>query len=213
MAFISEMMNKIFTPHCVLCDKLRKSLEKSLCEECSDLLIINSGERKLPNLRLVYLHPYKNPWKKCISKWKNSPHSGEFKFAEIVLSEFIHTHQSYFKGFDGVIPVPSKTFFSLGFSSLADTIAQRFSQECGLRVKDILGQNYFSTPQKILNAEKRKMNAQNKFYLKNKNSLKGKYLLVDDISSTGSTLTVCCEILTHCFPNICVEGFVLLNNG
>ncbi len=98
---------------------------------------------------------------------------------------------------DALVPVPSG-FMSVrkrGFST-AEKIAQRISWRSGVPVLKALKARDDKQEQKMLNMKMRIENAKQSFYINDKADIRGKKLiLIDDVCTTGSTLSVCAELL------------------
>lgn len=100
---------------------------------------------------------------------------------------------------DAFVPVPSG-FMSVqkrGFST-AEKIAQRLSWLSGVPVLKALKASDNKQEQKMLNMKMRIENAKHSFYISDKADIRGKRLiLIDDVCTTGSTLSVCAELLLN----------------
>ena len=98
-----------------------------------------------------------------------------------------------------LVPVPSG-FMSVqkrGFST-ADKIAERISWFSGVPVLKALKARDDKQEQKMLNMKMRIENARQSFCINDKADIRGKKLiLIDDVCTTGSTLSVCAELLTN----------------
>lgn len=100
----------------------------------------------------------------------------------------------YFSEFT-IIPVPlhKRRFNWRGFNQ-ADLLADALGKNLSLSVsRDIVERTKFTKPQIDLLAEERKTNIENAFTAAGKVS--GKYLLVDDVITTGSTLNEIAKLL------------------
>lgn len=100
---------------------------------------------------------------------------------------------------DALVPVPSG-FLSVkkrGFAT-AEKIAERISRLSGVPVLKALKAQDDKQEQKMLGMKMRLENARKAFYINDKADISGKKLiLIDDVCTTGSTLSVCAELLTN----------------
>ncbi len=97
---------------------------------------------------------------------------------------------------DMITAVPSSLFMKLrrGYAP-AEAIAKEISRRCGINFAVTLCTDKRSE-QKRLNAKERAENVKDAFDLVDKMSIQGKnILLVDDICTTGSTLSECARVL------------------
>lgn len=98
---------------------------------------------------------------------------------------------------DMLVPVPNgkESVSRRGFSS-TELIAGRLSMRLGIPVTDVLRPSRGKREQKTLSAEKRRSNAMRGFYVAKGADVRGKrIMLVDDVSTTGSTLSAVGGIL------------------
>lgn len=98
---------------------------------------------------------------------------------------------------DVLVPVPNgrEGILRRGFSS-TELIADRLSMRLGVPVMSALGVSRSKREQKTLSASERRKNAMSGFVFNGGESVRGKrILLVDDVSTTGSTLSAVGEIL------------------
>lgn len=103
------------------------------------------------------------------------------------------------KDFDALVPVPSgiKSIEKRGFSP-AEVIAKRLSMRLALPIERALKAGADKIEQKTLSRKKRLQNARESFSLAKNADIAGKrLLLVDDVTTTGSTLSVLAELLLN----------------
>ena len=89
----------------------------------------------------------------------------------------------------------------------SEGLAKRISEYTGMTFERVFERSKDAkTPQKDLGGAMRRANAEKMFFLKNKSSVKGKkYIIIDDVVTTGSTLRQCQKLLLnagakHVFP-------------
>ncbi len=98
---------------------------------------------------------------------------------------------------DVLVPVPSGiiSIEKRGFSP-AEEIAKRISMRLEIPIENSLGAGADKIEQKTLSRKKRLQNARESFFVKNNADIAGKHLLlIDDVTTTGSTLSVLAELL------------------
>ena len=98
---------------------------------------------------------------------------------------------------DLIVPVPSslESLFERGYTP-AGKIAHILSLRCKVPAKSVLRASGGKQAQKLLTAKQRRENVRNAFALKKSADVKGKcVLLIDDVCTTGSTLSACAELL------------------
>lgn len=100
------------------------------------------------------------------------------------------------KGADMITAVPSNMYSKLKRGYVpAEAIAKEISRRCGVKFAVTLSTDKRSE-QKRLNARERAENVKGAFELVDKELIQDKnILLVDDICTTGSTLSACAEVL------------------
>ena len=98
---------------------------------------------------------------------------------------------------DALVPVPSglKTMEKRGFSP-AEEIAKRVSMRLDIPIENALTADIDKIEQKMLTRKSRKLNAKRSFHLSKYADISGRRLLIiDDVSTTGSTLSALAGIL------------------
>lgn len=104
--------------------------------------------------------------------------------------------------YDFIVPVPidSRRKQERGFNQ-AHVISQIISEKVigKARVQNLLKKNKSTLPQSILSRANRLTNLQGAFSVRNQRAVKNKtILLVDDVVTTGSTLSECARVLKNC---------------
>lgn len=100
---------------------------------------------------------------------------------------------------DALVPVPSgiKSIEKRGFSP-AEVIAKRISMRLEIPIENALAAEINKTEQKTLSRKSRLQNARNSFFIAENTEIKGKRLiLIDDVTTTGSTLSALAELLLN----------------
>lgn len=104
-----------------------------------------------------------------------------------------------FAEFDVFVPVPSgrKSVMKRGFST-AEIISERLEMRMGIPSVNAVGAVRGKTEQKSLNARGRRENARKSFFVAKPGLIAGRrVMLVDDVTTTGSTLSAIAEMLRN----------------
>lgn len=100
---------------------------------------------------------------------------------------------------DMLVPVPNgrESVLKRGFSS-SELIAERLTMRMGIPTVNAVRAVSGKLEQKTLSAEKRHSNALHSFYIDKKADVRGKrIMLIDEVSTTGSTLSAVGELLRN----------------
>lgn len=100
---------------------------------------------------------------------------------------------------DALVPVPSgiQSVIKRGFSP-AEVIAERISARLEIPIESALAAKSDKTEQKSLSRKSRLQNARKSFFVAENAEVKDKcLLLIDDVTTTGSTLSVLAELLLN----------------
>ena len=114
----------------------------------------------------------------------------------------------FLKNYDIIIPVPihTKRRMERGYNQSA-LIAKEISKEIQKidYLEDVLIKKINNKPQSTKNKSERKNNVIGAYYMKNKEKINNKkILLLDDIYTTGNTVNECCKILQSANPK-CID--------
>lgn len=210
MALIKDIINFIFPQQCIMCRNRLTSNEKYICTSC--LLHL-----PLTNYHLVEHNPLEKyfwglfPIERAASffyhdgkntrsiiyhiKYYNRPEIGKYlayQYAED-LKECL-----FFKDIDAIIPVPLHWKRKLKrHYNQSHYIAQGISQSTGIPIfNNVVKRVVNNVSQTQVNKHERKENVKDIFKTFHPEKIKGKHiLLVDDVTTTGSTITSCAQEL------------------
>ena len=151
----------------------------------------------------LYVFKYEGVVRRSILKYKFNDKSYLYK----TFANFLLKNEKFFeiiKSYDTIIPVPisKKRQNERGYNQsylLSKEIAKKtgvnLEKNCLFKVKNIIEQSK-------LNKEDRIANIQGVYELRNPEKLNNKkILLLDDIYTTGSTVSECCKILKKAYPS------------
>jgi len=193
-------LNLFYPKYCFLCQREGTYL----CQDCLSTLEISGFHQKFSTENLSDLYfatSYQKPLiKNLIQSFKYKPFVKEL--ADSLSSLIIEHFQLLEKPPDFadfiLIPVPmeKKKLKWRGFNQ-AEEIGKELSKFFRISLLNNVLAKIKETPAQVeLSDEERKENIRNAFSIKNGGQILGrKILLVDDIYTTGSTLTECAEVL------------------
>lgn len=179
---------------CPVCGHL--SLYGKTCEKCQKKTsldgLINATSYENPLIKEV-IKLFKYEYIKSFSKELSSLLIKVIKNSHFLAKNFSDPLSSFL-----IIPIPlhRKKFLFRGFNQ-AELIAKEIAQEFDLEIRNDLLIKVKNTPsQTNLKEAERKINLKNAFKLTNKKEIKGKIIfLIDDVSTTGSTLNEAGKVL------------------
>jgi ComF family protein len=202
MKFKEFILDLIFPKFCLGCKK-----EGSfLCEDCFSILEISTSHQKFKGKNLTDLYfpvNYENFLvKKLIQNFKYPPLIRELKkeLALIIVSHFLLLDKRpNFSDFVLVpIPLSKKKLKWRGFNQ-AEEIAKELANFLKIPlVSDCLIKTKETKDQVELSEKERKENIKGAFFVKNKEKIVGKnVLLVDDVFTTGATMEEAAKVLNE----------------
>lgn len=207
-----NFLDLVFPVYCLSCGMEEKGylcneclpkiakLEKQLCIACQKPSPFGKTHAECVTRNIldgiISALPYSNPTvKKIIEIFKyNFVSDLTVPLSELLMAEIVRQDLfDYLKEFT-LVPVPlhNKRFNWRGFNQ-ADLLAQQISKKFESTVDPLAIRSRFTKPQTELKKEQRLHNIQGAFALTK--SVSGKYLLIDDVVTTGSTLNELAKLL------------------
>lgn len=209
--FAEKLIRLIYPAKCMVCDEIiNEDSEVYLCETCYRLLPrCGRGFFKTPNIPYVdglfAAFYYEHGIDEAIQTMKFKYHprlSATFAFllAEELMKEAI------LPDIDIILPVPmhSSKKRQRGYNQ-TELLAKELSKLLNIPMdNNILKKLRKTRPQSLLKREERLKNMDDAFGIANKDAVKSKnILLIDDVTTTGTTLNQCAKILNnHCSGRI-----------
>ncbi len=219
----NDLTDLLFPRLCAVCGTSLLHGEKIMCLGCRISLPVTNQYRRQPNNihdRLISLHTpvrkassyfyynRENPYAKLIhdTKYHGRPHIGRTLAAEHA-KELLAA--GFFDGIDALQPIPIHFIKRIKRKyNQSEEIAKGVSEVTGLPIIDCLRAATYHSTQTRKNAEERQKNASGAFRVTNPSGLQGKHiLLIDDVITTGSTMTEAMETIMR--ANNSVELSVL----
>ena len=214
MYFINKTLEYIFLPSCGVCGKLGEGYLCAKCgkelenyEICAGELLcglqtynkveIQDTRNNISKIEKFHVLKYKDLVRKLIIQYKFNDKSYLYK----TFCEFIVKNKKAFdfiKSYDIIIPVPihKKRMKERGYNQ-SELIAKELARISQIKCyTDILIKTKNNKPQSTLSGDLRKENVKNVYKLRNQEKIKNKkVLLLDDIYTTGATVTECIKEL------------------
>ncbi len=193
-----------FPPVCLLCEGDCRG-EESLCGDCASLLTeqalrYDPPPRSLEHVRdICVLLPYDEACRKMVHAFK---YHGLPSIAERAGTLMGHKSLSRLPGYRGalLVPVPLHPVKrrERGYNQ-CEHIARGFAAFSGQAVRsDLLARTVYTGTQTALSPEERKNNVRGVFAYIGETALTGKrIILLDDVMTTGSTLSECARVLAE----------------
>lgn len=199
MGILSSFLDILFPPRCVFCRRFLRSGEKLVCGECSDKLPYTAdGGRQTGDFFTVCVAPlyYEGHVRDSLLRFKFKDATGYAKAYGRLLAGCIKAELS--GGYDLIswVPLSSKRLKERGYDqsmllAMAAALELDDVAVCTLeKVKDVEKQSQMGS------AEKRRANISGAYRAADRELVAGKrILLIDDIVTTGSTLSECARTL------------------
>jgi len=195
-------LNILYPPKCVFCGKILNKDGEDVCEDCSEeVMFLSEGEAASKGEFFdgcISAFPYKEKVRAAILRFKNKRCS---HYAAPLAKMTAFVFKRDFGDIDKIdmitfVPTDGKTKFRRGYNQ-AELLAKEFAKELKLPPpKALMYEARKTEKQARLSAEKRKANLLGAIRAKKGAEIKGKNILVvDDIITTGSTLSECARAL------------------
>lgn len=239
---IDDILDFIFPRYCVMCDKRLTTQEKHLCLPCYMHLprtsyhkVEHSNLEKLfwglkreddstdsainynvPIERGTSFFFYTESTKKILKqlKYYSYPEIGLYMASKFV-EELKDDDSSFFDDIDVIVPIPLHWIRQMhrGYNQ-STYIAQGISKETGIPVcTKAVKRTVNNKSQTLMARNKRHNNVKGIFSLTHPELLEGKHVLVvDDVTTTGSTIASCCNELIK-IPNVKISVLTLAYAG
>lgn len=206
---IKYVINLIYPNVCGICDKL---CDDDICKKC-EIKLNNISKIKMDRYtnkyfkKHLYIFKYEGIIKERLIKYKFNERNYIYKaFVKFMLKN--KKICDFLKNYDIIIPVPihTKRRMERGYNQSA-LIAKEISKEIQKidYLENVLIKKINNKPQSTKNKSERKNNVIGAYYMKNKEKINNKkILLLDDIYTTGNTVNECCKILQSANPK-CID--------
>ena len=200
MSMLSNFLDLLFPPKCIFCGKFLKKGAQCLCPSCVDTLPFTKGAdvRQKGNFYDVCVSPlfYEGDVRKSILRFK---FRGAVAYADCygtLMADCIRENLA--KKFDMItwVPLSVKRAKDRGYDQamlLALAVALELDD---VAVETLVKNTHIQAQSSITDKELRRANVSGVYELKDQELIAGRHiLLIDDIITTGSTLSECARIL------------------
>ena len=220
-SFWSRLFDLVAPRCCVICDNRLSPGEEAICGKCHLHLPRTHYERSAHDNPLARLFWGLLPVERAAALFFYQPQSESARLiynlkyfqrpdigitmGRMAARQF--SPHDFFTGIDAIVPIPvTRTRrWHRGYNQ-SEQIAIGISSATGLPIyKKVVARDHFTESQSHKSAMARRDNVENAFRLRDAGKVSGKHLLiVDDIVTTGSTITACGQ-------EICKAGGVKLS--
>ena len=205
MKWISDLIDLIFPRHCLICGEVLSRNEKDLCLDClyklpkvekihlDEIEKVFWGKFDVEKVKSYIYYRKNSPYNRLLHAMKYNNHPEVGTRLAIMAAESLMP-SGFFDGIDAIVPLPlSKKKKRLRGYNQCDYIAEGLSQKTGIPViKDCVAREKSNETQTHKNRGERWKNTEGIFTLAKPELAEGKHiLLIDDILTTGATLTNC----------------------
>ena len=217
MKLVSWLLDLLFPPRCMICHKLIEPNEKPVCGEClSHLPEFDGAAPKVRFADKVCIgFYYENTFREAFLRFK---FHGREEYAEQYGRWLaLRIRDKLPEEFDVIsyVPVSRRRKAQRGYDQ-TERICRVVSQELQISMHTLLIKHRHTKPQSgIRQREQRAANASGAYRATNNEFIAGKrILLLDDIITTGATLSECCRVLTTAgAKRVCVAALATPREG
>ncbi len=199
MKLFGRLLDLLYPPRCVFCHRLLSSGDDPVCRFCEQSLPVtgDSAKRKSPAYTDGCYSPlyYEGTVKESLHRFKFSQRTG---YADIYAGFMVKCidENEIFCDIISWAPVSRKRLRSRGYDQ-SELLARELSDRLGIPCIRLLIKQKHTMPQsRTRNAAQRRENVKGAYRCSDPETVYGKrILLVDDIVTSGSTLSECARIL------------------
>lgn len=191
----NKFLSLLYPKRCPYCYSIINK-EKSVCEKCEKDIYTLGVSLGVSGYRCCSPLLYKGKFKRAVImfKFKSKPHMSQ-PFSELIFEQIKRSYEDYIFDYITYVPMHRKDEKKRGYNQ-SQLLAKNLSQLMGIPCVDTLIKIKRTKPQHKLDAKTRRTNLKGAFKIKDKTPIKGKsILIIDDIITTGSTLSECAKTL------------------
>lgn len=165
-----------------------------LCASCESRWVLN---KEPPNGSIFFAMPYTGVARKLIQRFKIEEAEYLAPLLVRALSSYLAGTGPDFSAYDALVPIPSHNAALFGSWSSASRIADILSELVGLPIRALLRRARPIRKQSLLSRDERRANVRGAFRVSARGAIRGSFLLVDDVLTTGFTAEACAEALVE----------------
>jgi len=193
----------VFPQRCPYCRELVEDTEYA-CEKCRKEMPQNGIYQGISGgYRCASVLPYIDNYKRAILRFKFHEKTQHKKqFAKIMYDEVLRYYDDMVFDYVTFVPMHKKALKKRGYNQ-CKLLAEELSILMGIPCVEIIEKTKHTTAQHDLSASKRKTNLKGAFRIIDKKLIKDRsILLIDDIVTTGSTLSECAKTISKANPQM-----------
>lgn len=217
--FFLTLIDLFYPSHCVgcqqallgkmfLCSDCWREIEPiggACCQICSYPLLTadlktcnNCAERKLHFVAGIAAFRYQGLTKELLARYKYGHDQSLKPLLKQLIVRGVEDHRLQGIDFTAIVPVPLHSIRERerGFNQVLP-LAQQIAKFKKSPLQNLLIRKVPTSFQATAGREERLKNLEGAFVVKHSKPLRGKYLLVDDVLTTGATLNECAKALRH----------------
>ena len=200
MEILKGILDLLYPPKCVFCGKILDDKENGVCHSCRDGISLAEGKeaRSEGNYFQLCVSPfyYEGAVRESILRFKFGGMSGYAGAYAGYIAECIKENIKDEIDVMTWVPISRKRLRQRGYDQ-ARLLCESVSQLLGMTAIETVVKVRDNEPQSgIDGAEKRRANVIGVYEVPDKNAVEGKtVLIIDDIHTTGSTLSECARTL------------------
>lgn len=197
---LSVLFDLLFPPRCVFCGCIIAPGTK-ICNSCAHKVVPVKTVRRMnlpavgKNIPCAVLYPYAGSVRESILRFK---FEGEKRNANYYAERLATQILEQFRGsaFDFVtsVPLSDKRKKERGYNQ-SELIARRISEQLGVPYAECLSKTADNAEQHRLKRNERKANVKGAYQVSDTGIPGRRILMVDDIMTTGATLSECASVL------------------
>lgn len=198
--FCTWLLDLLFPPRCAFCQKLLKQGETGFCSRCQTELpwIVGQAAEQKPEFISLCVSPlwFQGEVRESIHRYKFSDRSCYAGTYVHLMAQCVSDHLADRFDLISWVPLSAKSLKKRGYDQ-SRLLAEGIAQELGADIVQTLRKVRNTRVQSGLSEEaERRANVLGAYEVTNTAQIEGKrVLLVDDVVTTGSTLSECARIL------------------
>lgn len=199
-SWAAKLLDLLFPPKCVFCGKLLPTGATHLCPRCQEELpwLEGGAAEQTGEFFSLCVSPlrYQDKVRESFHRYKFQGHRGYHKAYGLLVAQCVHNHLAGRYDLITWVPLSSKRKRERGYDQ-AFLLASAAALELGAVAVETLRKARDNTPQSGLEGEaERRANVLGAYQPVDPELVAGKrVLLIDDVVTTGSTLSECARIL------------------